>query len=283
MNFELENAIDIAPYVKKYFDKPNIGEVYIDNIAATSTSNSSSLTFSSGEPPREYAALISCSTDSGCVLVTPRPRDIFALILSDILEAHKIKQRLAGEISPSAVVSPLAKVHHGVSIGAQTVIHPFVVIHPNTNIGKNCIIREFTSIGADGFGVVTDLNGNNVRFPHLGGVEVGDYCEIGTHNTIDKGTLNDTLVGQYCKTDSHVHIAHNCNIGDNCILTAGAVLSGGVSMSSGVWLGPNSVVKQKIHLDANTLVGVGAVVTKDTGRDSTVAGNPAKNLFGRKN
>ena len=107
---------------------------------------------------------------------------------------------------------------------------------------------------------------------------IGDYVEIGALNSIARGTLSDTVIESGVKTDNLVHIAHNCHIGSGCLLTACAELSGGVHLGENVWIGPNSSFKQKVIIGSGSLIGLGAVVTKNVEKNCVVAGHPAKKL-----
>jgi len=89
-------------------------------------------------------------------------------------------------------------------------------------------------------------------------VIIGDNVEIGSLNAIARGTLEDTVIGDNVKTDDHVFIAHNVEVGDNTLIIAGAEVSGGVKIGDGA------------------VVGMGAVVTKSVKAGAVVMGNPAR-------
>ena len=85
-------------------------------------------------------------------------------------------------------------------------------------------------IGQRGFGFEREIDGKPVSFPHFGSVVIGDYVEIGALNTVVAGALSDTIIGDFVKTDDHVHIAHNVSIGDKTFITACSEISGSVSI-----------------------------------------------------
>ncbi len=163
-------------------------------------------------------------------------------------------------------------------VGANSIIEHNVVLHSGTRIGKNCRIRSCSSIGGDGFGFERLDDGTPMRFPHLGGVVIGDNVEIGALNSIAKGALSDTFIADYVKTDSLVHIAHNCFVNESALITACAELSGGVTLGKRVWVGPNVAMMQKVTVGDDALIGLGAVVTKNVCARTIVAGNPAKKI-----
>lgn len=182
------------------------------------------------------------------------------------------------EIHPSARIGENVVIEKGCVVGPNTIIEHNVVLHAGTRIGKASRIRSCSSVGGDGFGFERLADGTPIRFPHLGGVVIGDNVEIGALNSVVRGTLSDTIIEDDVKTDNLVHIAHNCHIGPGCLITACAELSGGVQLGSNVWVGPNSSFMQKITVGAGSLVGLGAVVTKNVDENCVVAGSPAKKI-----
>jgi acetyltransferase-like isoleucine patch superfamily enzyme len=142
--------------------------------------------------------------------------------------------------------------------------------------GRRYSISALLSLASD-----EDDDGNNIRLPHLGGVIIGNYVEIGSLTTVCSGTIEPTRISNHCKIDDHVHIAHNIVMDDNCIIVACAEISGSVHLEPGVWVGPNSATVEGLTLAADTLLGVGAVVTRSTEPNGIYAGNPAKRLRDR--
>lgn len=278
MNFKFRSKINISPYIYEVTGIVFKAPIFVNNICSSEFSNTDSLCFTSNDIPANYGFIINKLVDGNKALIVDDPRTIFAQVLHLILQEHSIVYEPNGQIHYSSNISSTAIIGKNVSIGKNTYIHDKCIIHDNVSIGDNCVIREFSSIGGDGFGFVKDKYGNNLRFPHIGSVVIENNCEIGVFNTVNRGTLGNTIVRRFTKTDAHVHIAHNCEVSANSILTAAAVLSGGVKLGENVWVGPNSVVKQKLELKKDSLIGIGAVVTKSTDDGSVVAGNPAKNI-----
>jgi UDP-3-O-[3-hydroxymyristoyl] glucosamine N-acyltransferase LpxD len=217
----------------------------------------------------------------------PNPRGAFARA------ATLFEARPEPGIHPTAIVHPSADVHNlavigpycvigaGSEIGEGTELRNHVTIGQNVRIGRHCLIRSSSIIGEEGFGIDEDDDGNNIRLPHLGGVLIGNHVEIGSLNTVCSGTIEPTRISNHCKLDDHVHIAHNIVMDDNCIICACAEISGGVHLEPGVWVGPNSATVEGLTLAADTLLGVGAVVTRSTEPNGIYAGNPAKRLRDR--
>lgn len=216
------------------------------------------------------------------VLIAARPRLAFAKAL-DFLDRTTGFQRSMAEpdIDPTAVVSPTAVIGKGVRIGAQTIVNHFVVIGEGVQIGTGCVIKSGSVIGEDGFGFERDEDGVPLRLIHLGSVLIGNNVEIGSLNTVCRGTLADTVIDDFAKFDDHVHIGHNCKIGSGAIVTACAELSGGVVLGRGAWVGPNASIIQQATVGDGSLIGIGSNVLRDVSPGTTVAGNPAKLLLPR--
>jgi UDP-3-O-[3-hydroxymyristoyl] glucosamine N-acyltransferase len=216
-------------------------------------------------------------------LRTETPRADYSRIIERLFEYQNYymqsEARAPGaRIASSAILMPGVVVGRNSSIGARTVVHSNVVIGPNCTIGEDCIIKSGTVIGQPGFGVFRDREGLPQHFPHVGGVVIENHVEIGAINTVCSGSIHPTVIGEYCKFDDHVHVAHNCVIGRRTLLTAAAELSGSVIVGDDCWVGPNSSVIDGARIGARAFIGIGANVTKSVDPGTTVAGNPARPL-----
>ena len=213
----------------------------------------------------------------GLLIFSPNPRLSFIRALDWLIDAIGIASYdFDAEIHPSARLGENVVVERGCRIAENVVIEHNVVIHSGTVIGKNSRIRACSCVGGDGFGFERDENGVPLRFPHLGGVTVGQNVEIGALNSIVRGTLADTLIEDFVKTDNLVHIAHNCHIKSGALITACAELSGGVTVGRNAWIGPNCSVIQKVSVGDAALVGIGSNVITDVEPSSVTAGNPSR-------
>ena len=156
-------------------------------------------------------------------------------------------------------------------------IHPsaiinydYVVLGKNVRIGPNC------TIGFDGFGFEQDEDGSYHRFPHIGRVIIGDDVEIGSGTCIDRGALEDTIIGEGTKIDNLVHVAHNVEIGKNCLIVALTCLGGGVIIEDNSYVGIGASIRNQRKIGEKAFIGMGAVVVKDVDPGITVIGNPAR-------
>jgi len=191
--------------------------------------------------------------------------------------------------SVNSICGTKSKIAAGARIGANVVIENYVKIGENCTIGHgvkilenviigdNVVVKPNAVIGGGGFGVERDQFGRTYKIPHIGGVIIGDWVEIGALTTVCSGTISPTIIGKYTKIDDHVHVGHNVQIKESVLVTACVELSR-AEIGSRSWIGPNSSVIQGVTLAENSFVGIGSVVTKSVKKDQIVAGNPAQDI-----
>lgn len=270
-----------ADEIAKILGLELIGGPYdIHQVAGLPDAGAGDLSFAKRPPPTPTdALLISDSLAVPLRLHSISPRLDFVRALRWIRDEGLLPPvRPERGIDPAARVSPRAIVHPLAAIGAHTVVEDFAVVHENVRIGQTCHIRSHAVIGAEGFGFERDEQGRPLRFPHIGGVVIGDEVEVGAHTCVDRGTLGTTRIGDHTKLDHHVHVGHNCVVGASCLIISGVVLCGGVSVADGVWVGPNAVVHQHKEVAANARIGIGANVLTAVPAGATIMGYPGKLL-----
>ncbi|MBE5868211.1 MAG: hypothetical protein E7293_04520 [Lachnospiraceae bacterium] len=192
-------------------------------------------------------------------------------------------------IAPSAVIET-QKIGSNVSVGHHSYICEDVVIHDNVQIGNQvsiecpCVIGEGSIIGSgvvigtDGFGYFQDANQIYKRVKHFGGVKIGRNVEVGANTCIDRGTIEDTCIGDNVKIDNLCHIAHNVRIGENSLVIALSLLGGSTILDKNVYVAPGCMIKNQLHLGKDAFVGMGSVVLSDVPENKVVVGVPAKIL-----
>jgi UDP-3-O-[3-hydroxymyristoyl] glucosamine N-acyltransferase len=239
------------------------------------------------------------------ILRSTQPKVAFAKAAALLLERPPI----AVGIHPTAVVAPLAHVAEGVSIGAYAVvkedahigagtqvgahsvigagcwigegcrIHPHVTFYNCVRIGHRVEIHSGAVIGADGFGYASG-EGRHWKFPQAGIVEIGDDVEIGANATIDRGSLDDTRIGEGTKVDNLVHIGHNCQIGAHTVIAAQAGFSGSCIVGKNVVIGGQAGFGERCELEDGAVIGgqTGVLGGKIIRGGDTVWGTPARSL-----
>lgn len=210
------------------------------------------------------------------------PRLDFALALNFLDKSHGfVWSDKPPLIHPTAVLGINVALGRGVKLGANTKIGNNVVIGDEVVIGHNCNIKSSAVIGEDGFGYERSAEGIGIRFPHIGGVTIGDNVEIGALTTVCRGTLSNTIIKDGAKIDDHVHIAHNVTVGNHSFVIACAEVSGGVKIGDFSWISPCVAIKNQITVGSHALVGMGSVVLRDVLDRQVVVGNPAKPLVNK--
>lgn len=162
------------------------------------------------------------------------------------------------------------------TIGAQTVAWSGTVIRERSQIGAQCIFHNNVSIGADGFGYRPSDDGRGlVKIPHIGNVVIGNGVEIGANSCVDRAKFNSTIIGDGCKIDNLVQIAHNCIMGRSCIMAGHSGLAGSVTLGDGVIIGGSASIKDHTTIGSGATVGAGSGVLNDVQAGQTVLGYPA--------
>ena len=167
-------------------------------------------------------------------------------------------------------------IESNVVIGKNCVIGNNVLIK-NSIIGKNVRILDSSIIGKKGFGFFPEKN-KNFRYPHIGIVIIQDDVEIGCNNTIDRGSLSNTIIGKNTFIDNQVHVAHNVNIGSNCIITGQVGFAGSSIIGNRVSIGGQAGISGHLKIGNNVQIGGGSGVVKNIPDNSRVMGYPAKDI-----
>lgn len=148
-----------------------------------------------------------------------------------------------------------------VEIGEGSVLYPRVAIYSGCRIGRHAIIHSGVVIGADGFGFAPE-NGRWVKIPQIGGVRIGDEVEIGANTSIDRGALDDTVIGSGCKFDNQIQIGHNCIIGDHVVIAGCVGIAGSTQIGRGCMIGGAAMILGHLDIAAGTTISPGSMVMK---------------------
>lgn len=139
------------------------------------------------------------------------------------------------EIEENSFIGANCYIGDNVKIASGARIFPNVTIYNDVKIGNNIIIHSGVVIGADGFGFANDRE-EFIKIPQIGGVRIGDNVEIGSNTSIDRGTLDNTIIGNGVKIDNQIQIAHNVHIGDN------TAIAGCVGIAGSARIGKNCII-----------------------------------------
>ena len=166
-------------------------------------------------------------------------------------------------------------IDHDVIIGDNAVIKYGTVIR-NAVIGDEFLCNEYANIGSNGFTMTRDKEGNLIRIPTLGKVEIGNNVEIGAFCNVSAGSAGNTIINDNVKVDTQVYIAHDVIIHKNCELTSGCSIGGFTEIGENTFIGLNASLKNRISIGSNTTIGMSSVVIKSFDSDVVLVGNPAR-------
>ncbi len=227
----------------------------------------------------------------------PHPQQAFRQILVALTT-----QDIAPSIAKTAVISPSARIGEGVAIGEYSVIGDNsviaagcrigcsaviennvtlgqgtrighrVVIHYDTKIGDDCVISEGAVIGGQGFGFSFE-GGNWEAIPQIGRVVIGNRVHIGANSCIDRGAIDDTVIGHNVIIDNLVHIAHNVHVGDGTAMAAGVGIAGSTRVGKHCLLAGQVGVVGHIDIADGVQVNGGARVLQAIKKSGVYAGS----------
>ncbi len=203
-------------------------------------------------------------------IITPTPK-------YHLCEATRllVSERADGaQINPSASVHPTAIIGPGVIIEADVSIGPNCVI-THAVVGEGTTIKANAVVGGEGFGVVTSPDGQMISVPHVGRAVIGKRVVIGSSSCVDRGQLGDTIIGDDCKIDNLVQIAHNCVLGRGCILAGHVGLSGSCVIGDGVMMGGRVGLADHVNVGDGARLAAFAGVMHDVPAGATWSGIPA--------
>jgi len=231
------------------------------------------------------------------IIVTRHPRASFAKAAVQLarlrqLEAGQPHIHPSARIAPTAVLEPGVAIGPGAAIGAHVRIGANAVIGPGVQVGVRTVIGANTSlrcalvgdgvtlypgvvIGEAGFGLAAGPGGANLT-PHFGRVIIQNGVSIGASSCIDRGLLEDTVIGEGTHIDNLCHIGHNCRIGAHVVMAAFAGVSGSSEVGDGVQFGGRVGLKDHVRVGAGARIAAGAAVLSDVPAGETWAGYPSK-------
>jgi UDP-3-O-[3-hydroxymyristoyl] glucosamine N-acyltransferase len=198
----------------------------------------------------------------------------------------------SAEIDPTAEIGPLAVIGENVTIGARGRIGPLVVIGDGVEIGRDARIGPHASvthaligdrvyiypgvrIGQDGFGFAITPDGFHT-VPQVGRVIIEDDVEVGANSTVDRGALEDTVIGAGTRIDNLVQIAHNVRIGRACVIVSQVGISGSTVLEDQVVLAGQAGVAGHLRIGTGARIGAKSGVMTDVPARTEMVGAPAQ-------
>ncbi|KTD44927.1 UDP-3-O-(3-hydroxymyristoyl)glucosamine N-acyltransferase [Legionella quateirensis] len=233
------------------------------------------------------------------LLLHKNPYKAYALIAQVFYPFEQMKRFIAptAYVSSSAVIGNDCQIEHGayigdrVRIGARCKIGVNSYIGEGVTLGDDCRIESNVSIsntimgnqvivypgariGQDGFGFASDANGH-YKIPHRGGVIIGNDVEIGANTCIDRGSLDNTVIGDCCRLDNLIQIGHNVKVGRGTIIVAQVGIAGSTELGEWVTLSGQVGVIGHLNIGKKATILFGSKVLKDVPPDAREGGFPS--------
>ncbi|PPR46557.1 MAG: UDP-3-O-acylglucosamine N-acyltransferase [Alphaproteobacteria bacterium MarineAlpha5_Bin9] len=283
-----------------------------DKISTLDSSTSNDLTFFHNE---KYLNYLSSTKAKACLIkdifADKLNGSCTPIIVKDpYLSFAYISQYLFNKTSSNGIIDPKSNISNKVEIGKNVQINKFVsilentfiddnviiaenaVIGPNVYIKKNSyimpncvisnseigadtIIQSGSIIGGEGFGFTPE---KKIEIKHLGKVIIGNNVDIGSNTTIDRGSLNNTVIGNNSRIDNLVQVAHNVIIGDNCIIASQTGIAGSTIIGNNCQIGGQAGISGHLKIGDNVIIAAKSGVTKNIKSGFIVAGFPAQDI-----
>jgi UDP-3-O-[3-hydroxymyristoyl] glucosamine N-acyltransferase len=214
--------------------------------------------------------------------LNPPPHPVVGIHASAVVETAVPS---SASVGPGAWIGPQARIGEnviigagcaigaGAEVGADSLLHPNVTIAAACRIGARAIIHSGAVIGSDGFGFARESDGTWVKIPQTGRVVVGDDVEIGANTTIDRGALEDTVIGDGVKLDNQIQIAHNVQIGARTAIAGCTGIAGSTRIGAGCALGGSTGVIGHLEITDGVQVSAGTLVTKSIKQPGVYTGS----------
>jgi acetyltransferase-like isoleucine patch superfamily enzyme len=212
------------------------------------------------------------------ICISENPRISFFKLhnyLADTKE-YMHEETLGKEIGENCNISKLAYIaEKNVKIGNNVIIEEFVSIKENTIVGDNTIIRAGSIIGGEGFEFKRMPSDEILPVKHTGWTVINKYVEIQQNCCVDKAVFpwDKTIIGEYCKLDNLIHIAHGVKLSKGVFVAAGVLTGGRTIIKENTWVGVGAVVSNKLVIGKNASINIGAVVVRDVRDNASVTGN----------
>jgi len=198
------------------------------------------------------------------------------VIFDKVFFGHNCLVDKSVKIGKNSKIGNNVIIKKNVSIGRDCLIGSNVIIE-NAILGDNVIIKSGTLIGQSGFGFKFEKK-KRIKFPHIGRVIIESNVQIGSLCTVDRGSLTDTVIGEFTSIDNQVQIAHNVKIGNYCIIAAQSGIAGSTVIGNQSTIGGQSGISGHLRIGNNVKIGGKSGVISDIKDNMVVMGYPAKNI-----
>ncbi len=186
---------------------------------------------------------------------------VYATLPASVSVGENVVIGEGARFGENVIVYPGCVIGDGVSIGDDSLLYPNVVVYRDCIVGKRAVIHAGAVIGGDGFGFAKEGE-HWIKIPQIGRVVIGDDVEIGANTSIDRGALDDTVIGDGVKIDNQIQIAHNVTIGDHSALAGCVGIAGSTKIGRRCTVGGAGMIIGHLDLADDVHISAGSMVTK---------------------
>ncbi len=195
-----------------------------------------------------------------------------ALVAESACVGPNVAIGAASIVGERAMLGAGSVIGGNVRIGADSRLLARVTVLDGVTMGVRCVIHPGVVIGSDGFGFAED-EGAWVKVPQIGGVTIGDDVEIGANTTIDRGTIENTVIEDGVKLDNLVQIAHNVRVGAHTVMAAMSGAAGSTRIGRRCKVGGGVVMINHLEICDDVMFTFRSVVTKSVRKPGTYGGS----------
>jgi UDP-3-O-[3-hydroxymyristoyl] glucosamine N-acyltransferase len=282
------------------------GTLTVSGITALEAAESGQLSFLSNPKyrgklatTRASAVIVTPDVAPECpiaAIVTPQPRLYFARVAqwlqprlrppAGIHATAVVEGRVAvsasiganvrigpdAEIGEHVVIEANCSIGEGCRIGADSWLYSGVTLYSGCRIGTRAIIHAGVVIGADGFGFARETDGAWVKIPQSGWVLIGDDVEIGANTTIDRGTLEGTVIEDGVKLGNLIQVTHNVRIGAHTMIPGGVAIGGSAQIGRRCIIGGGALISDQVTIADDVNISGGTRVPKSISKPGNYTG-----------
>ena len=282
------------------------GATRIERVAPLDKAGGGDITFLSSPKYRQAlaattaaAVVLPADAAAGCpvaCIVTPQPYLYYARVAQLLNPPRRPAAGVHPSASVASILPPSAAIGAHVRIGEDVVLGDNVVIEAGTVIGDRCrigadswlcgnvslyadvrigaraIVHSGAVIGADGFGFARERDGSWIKIPQTGGVLIGDDVEIGANTTIDRGAIEDTVIGNGVKLDNQIQVAHNVHIGDYTAIAGCVGIAGSARIGRRCTFGGAAMILGHLEIADDVNVSSGTMIAKSVTKAGSYTG-----------
>ncbi len=285
------------------------GSVVIEAVSTLENAKEGEITFLTN---KKYMPLVKSTSASAIIVGEEMESNASLLVAEDpyfafreavvLLHGHR-KHKDVGiselaSVSDSASVGENCNIHNfatisdNVTMGKNCQVYPGVFIGPDVEVGDDCIfyanaviydgtvigdrviVHSSASVGQDGYGFATHAGAHH-KIPQIGRVIVEDDAELGSNCAIERGTLDETIIGKGSKVGDLVAIGHGTKIGAHCLLVPQVGVAGSAVLGQYCVMGGQAGVIGHIKIGNMVKIGAQAGVIGDAADGATLLGSPA--------